>query len=153
MDRDARGRALLLRMGGPEGMAPLDALMDTAPDIVRFAVGFAYGEVLSRPDLDLPTRQLCTVGALTALGHATLQLDWHRQAALRVGATAAGYVSGVATAATTQSGNLLTNDTDPDGAVVGGTTHTVTDVSSSVGTSWNKTSGTSFAGRYGSLKI
>jgi 4-carboxymuconolactone decarboxylase len=70
-------------------MAPLDALMDTAPDIVHFAVGFAYGEVLSRADLDLHTRQLCTVAALTALGHATLQLEWHRQAALRVGANTA----------------------------------------------------------------
>ena len=87
MDRERRGRELLHRMGGPEGMAPLDALMDTAPDLVRFAVGFAYGEVLSRPDLDLHTRQVCTVAALTALGHASLQLAWHRAAALNVGAT------------------------------------------------------------------
>lgn len=53
---------------------------------MRFAIDFAFGEVLSRPGLDVRTRELCTVAALSALGHAAPQLRWHIEAALHVGA-------------------------------------------------------------------
>ena len=72
LDRHERGLDTLLRIGGPEAAAPLTALNDVAPDLVRFAIDFAYGEVLSRPRLDLKMRQLCTVAALSAMGMATL---------------------------------------------------------------------------------
>jgi alkylhydroperoxidase/carboxymuconolactone decarboxylase family protein YurZ len=51
-----------------------------------FAIDFAFGEVLSRPGLNLKTRELCTVAALSALGHPVPQLKWHAAAALHVGA-------------------------------------------------------------------
>ena len=71
---------------GPDAAAPILAAADVAPDLVRFAIDFAFGEVLSRPGLDVRTRELCTVAALSALGHAEPQLRWHIQAALHVGA-------------------------------------------------------------------
>ena len=86
VERHERGLDTLRRIGGPEGMVSLTALNDIAPDLVRFAIDFAYGEVLARPGLDLRTRQLCTVAALSALGHAVPQLTWHIDAALHVGA-------------------------------------------------------------------
>jgi len=73
-------------MGGPDAAAPILALSDIAPDLVRFAIDFAFGEVLSRPGLDPKTRELCTVAALSAMGHAVPQLSWHSDAALHVGA-------------------------------------------------------------------
>lgn len=76
---------MLRRIGGPDSAGSLLALDDIAPALVQFAIGFAYGEVLSRPALDLKTRQVCTVGALTAMGHAAPQLKWHIDAALNVG--------------------------------------------------------------------
>src|SRR5262245_49325244 len=85
-NRHAAGVAALERLGGPDAAAPILAAADVAPDLVRFAIDFAFGEVLSRPGLDLRTRELCTVAALSALGHAKPQLDWHIQAALHVGA-------------------------------------------------------------------
>jgi 4-carboxymuconolactone decarboxylase len=85
--RHERGLHTLRRIGGPQGMVSLTALNDVAPDLVRFAIEFAYGEVLARPGLDLRTRQLCTVAALSAMGHAVPQLTWHIDAALHVGAT------------------------------------------------------------------
>ncbi len=86
MDRHERGLATLQRIGGPDVAAPILALNGIAPDLVRFAIDFAFGEVLSRPGLDVKTRELCTVAALGAMGHAVPQLTWHIDAALHVGA-------------------------------------------------------------------
>lgn len=75
----------LARLGGPDVAVPILAAADIAPDLVKFAIEFAFGEVLSRPGLDLKTRELCTVAALSGLG-AESQLKWHMEAALHVGA-------------------------------------------------------------------
>ncbi len=85
-DRHERGLATLRQIGGPDVAASILALSDIAPDLVRFAIDFAFGEVLSRPDLDVKTRELCTVAALSAMGNAAPQLAWHIDAALHVGA-------------------------------------------------------------------
>jgi 4-carboxymuconolactone decarboxylase len=86
-DRHQRGLAALARLGGPRAAEPILAAADIAPDLVGFAIDFAFGEVLANPSLDVKTRELCTVGALTALGHAEPQLRWHIDAALHVGAS------------------------------------------------------------------
>ena len=75
-DRHEVGLRALERLGGPDAAAPIVAAADVAPDLVKFAIDFAFGEVLSRPGLDLRTRELCTVAALSALG-AEPQLKWH----------------------------------------------------------------------------
>ena len=85
-DRHERGLKALEELGGPDAAAPILAAGDIAPDLVRFAIDFAFGEVLWRPQLDVKTRELCTVAALSALGHAAPQLKWHMEAALHVGA-------------------------------------------------------------------
>lgn len=86
-DRHEAGLRALERLGGPDAAAPILAAADIAPDLVRFAIDFAFGEVLSRPGLDVRTRELCTVAALAALGNAEPQLQWHIGAALYVGAS------------------------------------------------------------------
>lgn len=83
-ERYRRGVELLRRVGGPDFDAPLKALADVAPDLVRFAVEFGYGDIMSRPDLDLRTRQLATVAALAAMGNAEPQLRYHIDGALNV---------------------------------------------------------------------
>src|SRR4026208_238111 len=85
-DRHAAGVAALARLGGPDVAAPILAAAGIAPDVVRLAIDFAFGEVLSRPGLELRTRELCTVAALSGLGHAEPQLKWHIDAAPRGGA-------------------------------------------------------------------
>jgi alkylhydroperoxidase/carboxymuconolactone decarboxylase family protein YurZ len=85
-DRHARGLAALRDLLGPDAAEPILAAADLAPDLVRFAIDFAFGEVLARPGLDLKTQELCTVAALAALGHPVSQLAWHSDAALHVGA-------------------------------------------------------------------
>jgi 4-carboxymuconolactone decarboxylase len=48
-DRHETGLRALEALGGPDAAAPILAAADIAPDLVRFAIDFAFGEVLSRP--------------------------------------------------------------------------------------------------------
>jgi len=86
-DRFERGRAQLTKMHGARIDAMLDSLAGIAPDLGRFAVEFPYGDILCRPGLDLKTREIATVAALTALGNAPVQLSGHISMALNVGCT------------------------------------------------------------------
>lgn len=60
---------------------------DIAPDLSRFVVEFPYSEIYTRDEVDLKTRELCTVAALTVLGTIP-QLKDHINAALNVGNSA-----------------------------------------------------------------
>ncbi len=84
-ERYQRGLTTLYKIGGDEGLAPLNALAEIAPDLARYTVEFAYGDILSRPILDLRTRELCTVAALAAMGRAPTQLRYHIRGALNAG--------------------------------------------------------------------
>lgn len=84
-ERYERGRALLERIDGHGGEAVLRELADIAPDFARYLVEFPFGDIYARPGLDLKSRELVTVGALTALGNARPQLMVHLAAALNVG--------------------------------------------------------------------
>lgn len=76
---------MLRQVGGQNFDGPIRAIDDIAPDLGRFTVEFGYGDVLSRDGLALPTRQLCTVAALAALGTAAPQLRYHVDGACNVG--------------------------------------------------------------------
>jgi 4-carboxymuconolactone decarboxylase len=84
-DRYAQGKETLARVTGANGAKVIESLQDIAPAMGRWIVEFGYGEVLSRPQLDLRTRELATVAALTALGNAEPQLRAHINGALNVG--------------------------------------------------------------------
>ncbi|MGE3771706.1 MAG: carboxymuconolactone decarboxylase family protein [Gammaproteobacteria bacterium] len=85
--RHARGLATLEVITGDGTQALRDSLHDIAPELGDWIVDFAYGDVVSRPALELPTRELVTVGALTALGNAAPQLRAHIKGALNAGCT------------------------------------------------------------------
>jgi 4-carboxymuconolactone decarboxylase len=86
-DRYERGKSLLDRVN-PEGAARLvENLKEVAPDMAEYVFEFAYGDIYSRPGLDLKSREMVTVAALTALGNATPQLKSHIIGALNAGCT------------------------------------------------------------------
>jgi 4-carboxymuconolactone decarboxylase len=64
-----------------------ESLNTISPELNQFIIEFGYGEVYSRPDLDLKSRQIATVAALAAMGTAPDQLKFHIGAALNVGCT------------------------------------------------------------------
>ncbi|MEV6428699.1 carboxymuconolactone decarboxylase family protein [Nocardia sp. NPDC051463] len=86
-DRFERGSAFLRTISGTPNPAAVDSLADIAPDLGRLTVEFGYGDILSRPGLTLPQRQLATVAALAAMGNAAPQLRFHLDGALNVGCT------------------------------------------------------------------
>ena len=84
-ERYERGKELLDRIN-PENAARLEEnLHDIAPDMAGYVFEFAYGDIYSRPGLDIKSRELATVAALTALGNAPLQLKSHINGALNAG--------------------------------------------------------------------
>lgn len=86
--RYRRGVDALNRISKASGEAVVKSFEDIAPDLGRYILEFAYGDVFSRPNLDLKTRELATVSALTALGTTAseLPLTVHVNGALNVGA-------------------------------------------------------------------
>jgi 4-carboxymuconolactone decarboxylase len=87
IDRHARGMATLDIILGGGSQAALDKLSDIAPELGVWISDFAYGDVVSRPQLDLRSRELATIAALTALGNAQAQLKAHIKGALNAGCT------------------------------------------------------------------
>lgn len=79
------GVAALAAITGGTGTAVVESLKDIAPDLAEWIVSFSYGDVMSRPGLDLRSRQFATVAALTAMGTAAPQLKVHINGALNVG--------------------------------------------------------------------
>ncbi|HZP84165.1 MAG TPA: carboxymuconolactone decarboxylase family protein [Chthonomonadaceae bacterium] len=83
--RKARGRAIMEQLtGSAEATGAL--LTALSPDYVEWVTEFALGQVWARPGLDLKTRSLCTVAALTVLGRIS-NLKTHIRGALGNGAT------------------------------------------------------------------
>jgi 4-carboxymuconolactone decarboxylase len=87
-ERFRRGWQRLLEVDAESGERVVESLRDVAPDLGRYVVEFAYGDIYGRPALDLRQRELVTISVLTTLGGAEPQLDVHVNAALNVGLTA-----------------------------------------------------------------
>lgn len=83
--RYQRGLDKLREIDGEAGQRVIDALAPIAPDFARYLIEFPFGDIYSRPQLDLKSREIATVAALTALGNATPQLKVHVHGALNVG--------------------------------------------------------------------
>lgn len=77
----------LSRIDGRAGEQVIASLADVAPDLGRFVIEFGFGDIYTRPGMNLLQRELITVGALTALGTATPQLKVHVHGLLNVGGT------------------------------------------------------------------
>lgn len=85
--RYQQGLAKLNEIDGEAGEKVIAALQDIAPDLARYVIEFPFGDIYTRPGLDLKSREIATVAALTALGNAAPQLKVHIHGALNVGCT------------------------------------------------------------------
>lgn len=83
--RFEKGLDMLAKIDGTSGKAVVESLKDIAPDFGRYLVEFPFGDIYSRPGLDIKSREIATVAALTAMGTAQPQLKVHITAALNVG--------------------------------------------------------------------
>ncbi|AWX89972.1 carboxymuconolactone decarboxylase family protein [Klebsiella quasipneumoniae] len=86
-ERYTIGQEMLQRVDGSGGEAVVNSLRDIAPDFARYLIEFPFGDIYARPGLDLRSREIATIAALTALGNAEPQLKVHIAAGLNVGLT------------------------------------------------------------------
>lgn len=84
-ERFQQGWERLKAIDGQAGKQVIESLGAIAPDLARYIIEFPFGDIYSRPQLDLKSREIATVAALTAMGNAQPQLKVHIQAALNVG--------------------------------------------------------------------
>ena len=89
-ERYARGLQALKDIDGEAGetvVARLAQSPDIGQDVAEMLVGFAFGEVYSRPLLPRRDKEIAVIAALAAMGYPLPQLKVHIRAALNVGVT------------------------------------------------------------------
>ncbi|AUD58388.1 4-carboxymuconolactone decarboxylase [Shewanella sp. Pdp11] len=85
--RYMQGLAKLTEIDGEAGEKVINSLANICPDLGKYIIEYPFGDIYQREGLDLKTRELVTVAALTALGHCQPQLNVHINGALNVGCT------------------------------------------------------------------
>ena len=83
--RYVQGLAKLTEIDGEAGEKVINSLANICPDLGKYIIEYPFGDIYQREGLDLKTREVVTVAALTALGHCQPQLNVHINGALNVG--------------------------------------------------------------------
>jgi 4-carboxymuconolactone decarboxylase len=82
-----RGMSEIRKQLGPMAATYIRNIKALSPEFAWVNVTFPFGELYTRDVIDLKTRELCTVAALTVQGFALPELKLHVKAALRCGAS------------------------------------------------------------------
>ena len=84
-DRFDLGEEKLNQIYNKAGDRLTRSLKDIAPDLSRYIIEYGFGEIYSRPGLDLKSRQIAAISALVVLGNSESQLMDNIHGALNVG--------------------------------------------------------------------
>jgi len=87
-NRYESGLVKLLEIDGVSGKNVMESLKDIAPDLGRYIVEFAFGDIYNREGLNLQERELITIASLLTAGGCEPQLEVHINGALNVGISA-----------------------------------------------------------------
>jgi 4-carboxymuconolactone decarboxylase len=82
-----RGLGTMRAIFGPGIESALKSLVATSPDLARCLVEFPFGDIYPCAGLDLKTREMLTIAALTVLGYPQAELKEHIRGAMNVGCT------------------------------------------------------------------
>jgi len=86
-DRLKRGLKKLREVDGKAGEDIANNMNDIFPDFVKYMIEYVWGDIYSRDILDLKSKEMAVVAALTAMGNTEPQLKVHINGALNVGCT------------------------------------------------------------------
>ncbi|MDD3224106.1 MAG: carboxymuconolactone decarboxylase family protein [Clostridium sp.] len=86
-NRFERGYKKMLEIDGESGKKVESSLSNISPELVKYMIEYSFGDIYSRDILDLKSKEIGVVAALTALGNANPQLKVHINGALNVGCT------------------------------------------------------------------
>lgn len=79
------GLKKLSEVDGKGSDAVIDSLKNIAPDLGKFIIEFAFGDIYSRVGLSLQERELITISSLLTAGGCEPQLKVHINGALNTG--------------------------------------------------------------------
>ncbi|SHN70383.1 carboxymuconolactone decarboxylase family protein [Desulfovibrio litoralis] len=82
--RYTRGLKKLLEIDGEGGEKVISSLENIAPDLGKYIIEFAFGDIYSRETLSLKEREFITLSSLLTVGGCEAQLEVHINAALNV---------------------------------------------------------------------
>jgi len=85
MNRFDKGLEKFKEIKGEGAEASLEGLQSLNPDLAKFVREFPFGDIYTRPELDIKSREIATIAALSALGNAPKQLKVHIGCALNTG--------------------------------------------------------------------
>lgn len=85
MTRYEAGMEQLKRIDGIGGENVIRSLEEVAPDIGRYIVEFAFGDIYTRGGMTLQEREMTAITALLSAGGCEPQLEVHINGALNVG--------------------------------------------------------------------
>ena len=80
-----KGMEMLRQIDGNAGESVIESLKDIAPDLGRYIVEFAFGDIYPRAGLTLEEREIITISSLLTSGGCEAQLRVHINVALNVG--------------------------------------------------------------------
>lgn len=79
------GMENLKKIDGKDGEAVIQSLETISPDLGRYIVEFAFGDIYERNGLSLQEREMITLASLLTAGGCEPQLEVHINGALNVG--------------------------------------------------------------------
>lgn len=82
-----KGWQKLKEIDGEAGEKVINGLKDISPDLGKYIIEYAFGDIYTRDGLDLKSKEIATVAALTAMGTALPQLKVHINGALNTGSS------------------------------------------------------------------
>jgi len=84
-ERYQRGKEKYLSFDPDQAKEMLEYLKSVSPELAQYTIEFMYGDIMSRPVLDIKLRTLIGIGILAAKETATAQLKGHILAAFKLG--------------------------------------------------------------------
>lgn len=79
------GSEMLKKIDGIGGENVIKSLETVAPDVGKYIIEFAFGDIYSREELNLQDREIITITSLLTTGGCEPQLEVHINGALNVG--------------------------------------------------------------------
>ena len=79
------GSEKLKEIDGIGGENVIQSLQDIAPDVEKYIIKFAFGDVYTRPELSMQEREMITITSLLTTGGCEPQLEVHINGSLNVG--------------------------------------------------------------------
>ena len=79
------GAEKLKEIDGIGGENVIQSLQDIAPDVGKYIIEFAFGDVYTRPELNMQEREMITITRLLTTGDCEPQLEVHINGSLNVG--------------------------------------------------------------------